>query len=71
MTMKIDIHSNNETTCIADYFIPCKNEKILNYEDACKFGEGTFKTKLEVQFTKYLLIIIQREHKALWSNSKN
>lgn len=31
MTKKIDIHSNNETACIADCFIPCKNGKILNY----------------------------------------
>lgn len=46
MTKKIDIHSNHETTCIADYFIPRKNGKILNYEDACKFSEGTFKTKI-------------------------
>ena len=46
MTKKTDIHSNNETAGITDYFIPCKNGKILNYEDTCKFGESTFKTKI-------------------------
>lgn len=60
MTKRIEIYPNNEVAyivppepidenepvCLADYFIPRSNEKLLNYDRMRRFGEDTFTTQI-------------------------
>ena len=60
MPKKIEIYPNNEVAyivppepidenepiCLADYFIPRSNEKLLNYDRMRRFGEDTFTTQI-------------------------